>query len=151
MTWVAKVVDALKRLLPLQVLLLESKVVEATVMDEPILKVVPLIEPSVPVKRLVPTDVVATILPLLSVERRTPERPAPVRLVLPEIVRLVVEAPPFKNVTPVKVDDACETRPLWKIWSAVQVYPVVGENGVPPVTQTPATAKQPELMLMPPP
>ena len=49
---------------------------------------------------------------------------------VPEIERLVVDAPPFKKVVPVNVEDACEMRPLWKVLSALQMLVVVVENAM---------------------
>ena len=71
-TMLENVVDALKKLLPLKVLLFASNVVDAepTVMVLPTLKDVPLMVPKIPVRRLVPILVVAMTLPLTSVARR---------------------------------------------------------------------------------
>lgn len=65
------------------------------------------------------------------------------------MVKSVVEAPPFKNVVPVKVEEACEMRPAWKVWREVQVYAESDENGVPPLMHVPLIAKQPVVRLTP--
>ena len=86
--------------------------------------------------------------PFWSVERSLEVRP--VRYVVPLFVRLVVEAPPFKKVVPVKVEEACEMMPRLKVWRADQVYADAGLNGVPAVMHTPPWAKQPVVRLKPP-
>jgi hypothetical protein len=90
-------VAAAKTFLPEKVLLSVRRVEDApvTVIELPTVKLVPLIVPREPVRRLVPMEVVAMTRPEALVERM-----ALVRLgchSLPEIVRLVVEA--FERVT----------------------------------------------------
>jgi hypothetical protein len=89
LTVVEKVVDALKRLLPLKVLLFARSVEDAavTVSVPPTLKVEPLIVPSDPVMRLVPIDVVETTLPVASVPKSALVRP--VKYVEPATVSAV--------------------------------------------------------------
>ena len=72
------VVDAENRLLPLKVLLLASSVDEAAVivMEPPAESEMPLMVPRAPVRRLVPTEVEATSLPVLSA-RQPHARPIP--------------------------------------------------------------------------
>ena len=95
---------------------------------------------------MVPMVEVATTLPVLSVARMALVSDG--IQVLPLRVRLVVDAPPLRKVTPVKVLLACAMRPDWKVLSPVQML-------VPPserlllVRQTPLTEKQPVEMFTP--
>ena len=101
----AKVVEVAfaKMLFPVHVLLFARSVEEAAVMviAPPLLKVVPLIVPREPVRKLVPIDVVATSLPVLSVLKR--ELVSAVNQVVPELVN-------------------CEVVALVKFWSVFHVF-----------------------------
>jgi hypothetical protein len=67
------------------------------------------------------------------------------------LVRRVVDAPPFKKVVPVNVEDDCETKPDWKVWSAVHVLAAESETPEPTLRHVPFTAKHPLWILNPPP
>jgi hypothetical protein len=100
---------------------------------------------SVPPTRLAPIVVVATTLPEESVPRSA--EVSAVRYVFPVFVSIVVEAC-ASCVKPVNVEEACERRPLWSVWRAVQV--LAEERSWEFETRhVPFTAKQPEARFTP--
>ena len=128
-------------LLPENVLLSASSVEEAavTVIESPRLNVVPFTVPREPVSKFVPILDVATTLPFWSVPRR--EDASDVSHVEPELVKAVVDAPPFMLKSPlVTVELACETNPFANVPRPVKLLAPVNAL-VPVVVKFPATVE----------
>ena len=99
----------------------------------------------VPERRFAPIVVVETTFPVLSVPRSA--LVSAVKYVFPVLVKSVVEA--FAScVKPVKVEEACEIRPDWNVWRALQMFADARSCAF-PTRQVPFTAKQPDAMLKP--
>ena len=85
---------------------------------------------------MVPIEVVATTLPFWSVERMALGRLE--NHVVPRVVKVLEALSAVSK--PEKVEDACEMRPAWKVWSWVQVLATERDTPALEVRQTPLTA-----------
>ena len=95
----------------------------------------------VPERRFAPMEVVAVGLPLESNAKI--EEAAPLRRFQPMVVEALESW-----VKPVKVEEACEIRPDWNVWRALQMFADARSCAF-PTRQVPFTEKQPPAMLKP--